>query len=253
MVQDNGLPLCVRCKTPVDPCNEKVRVATKSPPAFYCPVCNSKATVAARLCGKWPIEEFKELSLAEQEDFWKSCGTTAWDIMKAIEKHLVRRIINQRVNALEGDFLPLSVWAKKGFDPAIIEAQCEKEMHPQLGATYQVKVHHTGERAIEEHVREHMAKLILNPPAAMRPPKAVVDKESASGAAETACDTDETKKEETKKEKRRNARGAAAAASAAVATAVAAARARSRATRSRPVRRTRRRRPRKPKRKRRKR
>ena len=96
----------------------------KSPPEFCCPVCNSKGAVAARLCGKWPVEEFKELSPDEQADFWKSRGTNGWEIMKSIEKHLVRRIINQRVNALEGEFLPLSVWAKKGFDPKIIEALC---------------------------------------------------------------------------------------------------------------------------------
>ena len=139
---------------------DKVRLLRKTPPQYSCPSCNSKKTIAAHLCGKWPVEEFKELSPEEQVAFWNSCVSNKWEMMKAIEKHLVRRVVNQRLNAVEGKFLPLSVWAAKGFDAALIEATCPQEMHPNLGPTFQVKIHSTCEKAIEESVREHMAKLI---------------------------------------------------------------------------------------------
>ena len=208
LLEGDGLPLCIRCKNPVDPCVEKVRLLKKSPPEFCCPCCNSKGTIAANLCGKWPVEEFKELSPEEQVAFWNSCVSNKWDMMKAIEKHLVRRVVNQRLNAVEGQFLPLSVWATQGFDTALIEATCPKEMHPNLGPTFQVKIHSTGEKAIEESVREHMAKLILNPPTAMRPIKGT-EKERDSGAAGSADVPspapevmDDTKKDKKKKRKR---------------------------------------------------
>ena len=34
------------------------------------------------------------------------------------------------------------------------------EEHPTLGATYQVDIHSTGEKSVEEMVSEHMAKLM---------------------------------------------------------------------------------------------
>ena len=157
---EEGKPVCKKCLSYVDPCLPGVRVLQKQPPAFQCPACGVKMTLLNRLCGHWPIDEFRELSPEEQTDFFSSCGTSTWDIKKAIEQHLVRRLVNQKVNQVGGEYLPLSVWASKGFDAALIEAECPMEIHPQLGPTYQVKIHSSAEKTIEERVREHMAKIL---------------------------------------------------------------------------------------------
>ena len=107
-------PVCKKCLSYVDPCAPGVRVAGKSSPTFQCPTCCSKITTLSRLLGRWPIDEFKELSEEEQTEFWQSSGVTVFELQKAVEKHLVRRLINQRLNEVKGAFLPLSVWANKG-------------------------------------------------------------------------------------------------------------------------------------------
>ena len=195
-------PLCTKCASYVDPCGPGVRCTSKTTPSFICPVCCSKLTGLNRLCGHWPIEEFKELSAAEQESFFQSCGAGTAALKKAIEQHIIRRQVHQRVNEVAGEFLPLSVWQIRGFDPEIIEKTCPKEIHAQLGPTYQVKIHSTGEKAIEEQVRQHMARVCSGKDRAS--PKPPIRKAAAGEASIGATDKGGDDKKESGKKRRRS-------------------------------------------------
>ena len=195
-------PLCTKCASYVDPCGPGVRCTSKTTPSFICPVCCSKLTGLNRLCGHWPIEEFKELSAAEQESFFQSCGAGTAALKKAIEQHIIRRQVHQRVNEVAGEFLPLSVWQTRGFDPSIIEANCPMEIHVQLGKTYQVKIHSTGEKAIEEQVRQHMARVCSGKDRGS--PKPPIHKAAAGEASTGATDKGGDDKKESGKKRRRS-------------------------------------------------
>ena len=70
---------------------------------------------------------------------------------------MAKRRAESEEATLGGDYLPLSVWAQRGFDPVAIEQNCrEKEMHPILGMTYKVNIKSEMRRAVETLVREEL-------------------------------------------------------------------------------------------------
>ena len=74
---------------------------------------------------------------------------------KADESFHVKDVLNQKFYTHGGDFLPLSVWATRGFNTQSIAdhtLEGDKRLHPVLGLTYRVKILAIGERG-EENVR----------------------------------------------------------------------------------------------------
>ena len=59
-----------------------------------------------------------------------------------------------------GQFLPMSVWANKGFDTSMIlerSSAADRRMHPVLGETFRVKLLTTGTKGMEGSRREDVA------------------------------------------------------------------------------------------------
>ena len=110
--------------------------------------------------GRWPLVEFKSLAPEVQQAFWQESSSDKAGLKKAVEKTLVHAMVESRLAREEGPFLPLSVWAKKGFDIQEIEKKANCEIHPVLGKTYQVKIHSTGHEKKEELVQNEMMKLL---------------------------------------------------------------------------------------------
>ena len=75
--------------------------------------------------------------------------------------------MKKRIDQIEvevgGQFLPLSVYARQGFDAADIEKNSHKDniqQHPVLGTVYRVDIKGVKRKAIEMQVREQVLKAV---------------------------------------------------------------------------------------------
>ena len=109
----------------------------------------------------------------------------------AVEKKIVFNQVKQRIDHNKGKFLLLQVWVNTGWAKEDVE-KCPCEVHAQTGAkTYQVSIHSTGTKTLQELARQEMNKLLLAPKA--KTPKndggnALGDKEEASANEPTETD-----------------------------------------------------------------
>ena len=153
-------PYCTKCGYDVDPCSPGVRLTSKNPPSWKCNRCNSKHVALCRAFGRWPIDEFLELSADEQQKFWQESDTGAKGVKGLVEKYIAEKHVSVELARLEGPYLPLSVWQQQGYDVSLIEKSAAREEHPILGTVYQVKIKTTGMEKRKELIREHMSRLL---------------------------------------------------------------------------------------------
>ena len=124
---------------------------------WRCNKCCVKITSLRRGFGQWPPPNWSDIPVATQLEFFQcSDGLSTKDLTKkADESFHVKDVLNQKFYTHGGDFLPLSVWATRGFNTQSIAdhtLEGDKRLHPVLGLTYRVKILALGERG-EENVR----------------------------------------------------------------------------------------------------
>ena len=154
-----GGPICTACGMAVDPVAPGTRLMSKKQQSYRCGRCNTMSVSLHRTFGQWPLPQFRELSKTEQQDFFRSAGSDSKSLESAVHHLLSRRLVERSHSQTTGKFLPLSVWAQKGYDPAVIERDGQMEMHPVLGPTYQVVLKETGRSKWEELAREQVLEL----------------------------------------------------------------------------------------------
>ena len=81
----------MKCNTLVDTCEKGVRMNSKTPPTFQCPVCCCKQVGLTKLFGSWPIAGFKGLDEETQQAFWQSAGTDKESLKKAVCEHVIKK------------------------------------------------------------------------------------------------------------------------------------------------------------------
>ena len=158
--------LCAHCRRPLDMNAKGLRMVSKHPPTYKCPVCNSRHVTLTRQFGTWPLEEFTFLSDEEQSIFYKSVAERGAD-HKTVEDLLVevlskRRLAISRSSEI-GKFLPLGVWKTQGWntDEIVKNARPEDIETNKLGMlTYRVVVKETEKSKIEEDVRTALRKIV---------------------------------------------------------------------------------------------
>ncbi len=109
---------------------------------WRCNVCSCKITTLYRQHGKWPTQEFMELTETVQQEFYSRIASmSAHDVMQAATT-LVSQVQTRKHEFDEGgQYLPLSKWEKDGFDIEKIVAHtpaCDIQDHPILGTCYRV-------------------------------------------------------------------------------------------------------------------
>ena len=169
------------------------RVNLKSGPVYTCCKCNSKNVILHNQFGQWPIEEFKQFTVEQQQAFYANTENDKWSLKSHLADAMTKKLMEQKTSALSGEFLPLAVWATRGWDPQQIVDGAEKddvEWHAQAGWTYRVKIHMTDERKIETECREQVMSMMRR-----YQPKALADR-------------DEAERDETKLHKRDSSRSA---------------------------------------------
>ena len=91
---------------------------------FTCSMCNNKRSTMSQAFGCWPIDLFNMLPPDQQTAFWR----TKTKGRAAIEQVLVLLVSKQRIQEEmkkdTGEYLPISVWVKRGFDGGQILATC---------------------------------------------------------------------------------------------------------------------------------
>ena len=121
-----------------------MRCRAKSSNKFQCKVCATKCTQLSRVCGSWPVTDFKELPDDQQKSFFKSIAGKGMSGIKGIVEDLLQRIEKKEDTFCEGGkFLPLSVWERKGFNITDIETKTlpkDISEHAVLGATYRLRL-----------------------------------------------------------------------------------------------------------------
>ncbi len=128
----------------------KMRLRGKTSGAWECLVCGVKGTSLRRIFGKWPISEYVEMDKTEKEHFFNEISNMDMDQLRKYVAERFERVETQGRYFEEGGlFLPLNVWATKGFCAANIESKSlpsDVRVHPVLGTTYRVALVGSGQR-----------------------------------------------------------------------------------------------------------
>ena len=159
-------PVCQKCQTECDP--YKAQIKTKGSQKFVCNLCNSRQVQISKMFGKFPHEEFSELSQDQMVEFWRQARDA--DKTPRLKMLFVDTLVKKRVDtataSVEGKYLPLSVYAAQD--------------HPIFGLTYRVPIKAVERSATIAHERTRLLerldrhKLAL-PSAAMPDVFAVTD------------------------------------------------------------------------------
>ena len=78
----------------------------------------------------------------------------------ALEKHVIDAITTKRCEIEQattgGEYLPLSVWKQRGFDPEQVSLSKDRQEHPILGTCFRVVITGVLSKTIEEMVRKEL-------------------------------------------------------------------------------------------------
>ena len=148
---------CMHCG---DACDAlKCRLRSKTKELWRCQRCCSKITMLHRGFGCWPTPEFSGLNDAEKSAFYKSAQELGYkEMMIKANSVITKHQSHEQFFERGGEFLPLSVWASKGYDPEIIRTRSKpqnKSSHEVLGDVYRVAILATGERGARGFQSRH--------------------------------------------------------------------------------------------------
>ena len=154
-------PACNKCQRKVDPL--RMRMVGKSAGVWQCLTCNTRYTQLHRHWGRWPPKEFEGLSADEKAAFWQQMGDAGSpeEQDEVVHNCLKNRVIESRMAGERGEYLPLSVYAARGFDATRIEANCkDTKEHAILGTTYRVDITFQSKHEERQRIQEEILKSI---------------------------------------------------------------------------------------------
>ena len=107
--------------------------------------------------------EWDSFSAAEKQRFWKDVGAcdTKEDQEQLVVDRLSKVVEETRCVGTGGKYLPLSVYAAKGFDTSQIEQLCEdKKQHKLFGTVYRVDIEYQSKETKEKQIRQEILKSV---------------------------------------------------------------------------------------------
>ena len=149
--EDLGAVFCSQCGNSASVF--KCRLVHKAKGAWRCDVCSVKLTQLNRAFGQWPLASFTRLSQEEQQLFFSSCrDSNGPDTVSKMKEIIKKHQSSETYYVHGGEYVPLDVWAKRGFNVEDIRDRseaCDQQQHPVLGAVYRVRILVTGSRGSE--------------------------------------------------------------------------------------------------------
>ena len=116
-----------------------------------------------RSWGGWPPKEFESLTAEEKKLFWKEVGAceTKEEQEKLVLERLSKVVEETRCGGTGGEYLPLSVYATRGFDTTMIEELCDdKKPSKMFGTVYRVDIEYQTKETKEKRIREAILKSV---------------------------------------------------------------------------------------------
>jgi len=156
-------PCCIKCQLPTDVL--KAIIKCKSTPTraakFVCRSCNNVQTMINRkLCMDGELS-LSNLNPAVAADFWRKAGSCKDDdrlvyerIRNVLTEVWTQQKIQENSNKVSTEFLPLGVWAARGFPIEEIRSYNLTKLNPALGLCYGVPVQKMTWSEQERNVRE---------------------------------------------------------------------------------------------------
>ena len=154
---------CKTCKGHRDAAPEK-RVTKKGHAGWQCRVCHNVTTILYRRMDMKNLSYWKDLTDHQVTAFFQKAGKCAslgnrMDFRKiqgALIDTCSESEVHRHETAVKGKFLPLSVWASKGYDTVPIEANAEWRKSDLFGYVYKVPVLQINLKHIQEEVRSRV-------------------------------------------------------------------------------------------------
>ena len=173
------------------------RVVSKTAnPTFRCGGCCVKLVQLTRGLGSWPPKSFAALPEATKQAFYSDMdGMNGFSACQMAKKFVEAHQLREEFFAEGGEFLPLSVWAQRGFDAARIEkntAPHNTQSHPVLGECYRVAIMETGLRGTDGTTTTECAS---KPSSSTRPASS-----ASSSSSSSSSSSDKKKKKKGKKD-----------------------------------------------------
>ena len=180
---------CGKCGNIVEPMAKGVRLMKKSPAVWMCRVCNNRTSSLSSFFSGWPLEGFKDLSQAEQQQFWLDVGAAMGPdgIKKVVETSIFVRQVRRTINAARGEYQPIKHWVRLGYDGAYIRRSNQGEWNRDLGEMcYRVRIHHEDEEFVLERAKQLMQTALRGSKAEKRPRAPEVEPEEPAVEEEDA-------------------------------------------------------------------
>ena len=149
-------PVCTKCGLEVDPV--KCQLKGKTGGSYLCNACNAKVTMISKRWGHGILQEFKGLPREEQTEFWASLhNKNNQQVADSIADSLSKKRSDSIKASSKGEWLPLSVWAAKGFSADLILEKCkDTQEHPILGTCYRVCVQSLDRNSVATEERKRV-------------------------------------------------------------------------------------------------
>ena len=144
-----GLVFCEDCGNKCE--LVRCRLLSKKRSTWRCCSCSSKCVMLSKIHGTWPSDAFKALPVTAKQEFMKEADNTMRGLKVAYERTLKSYGRDERYFEEQGAYLPLSVWAKKGFNTKNIEERSDPSDIAEdrvLGRVFRVRLMLTGKRAV---------------------------------------------------------------------------------------------------------
>ena len=150
---------CSKCDKECDP----LRSIGKSGGKWKCNFCNTKLTQLNRLFGGWPIPEMVQMTKAQEVDFFNAAHQCEnLSLLEDLVIETMTEVIRHKDSvSLDGEWLPLSVWEKTGYDPGLILASAtssNSKPNARFGMLYKVVVERDSKTKERELVRAKLCE-----------------------------------------------------------------------------------------------
>ncbi|CAL1142417.1 unnamed protein product [Cladocopium goreaui] len=154
---------CSTCKAHVDPAPEKL-VFKKGHHQWQCRTCHNVTTLLYKRMDMKNLQGWKDLSEAQVQRFYQEAGkclalgqrSCFGKIQGCLIDCVTQSEVHRQETNVKGEFLPLSVWASKGYNTEAIEAKAEKRKSDMFGWVYRVNVLSINYSHIEEECRQRV-------------------------------------------------------------------------------------------------